>query len=77
MRYYFGLYNDLVTEDDEGVELDSLADAKAHAVCEARVMAADGVKKGHLNLSHYIQVADAGRTPLFRVTFREAVEVTG
>lgn len=75
MRYFFDLHNDIDTQDDEGVELASLAEAKAHAVTEARVMAADSVSKGHLNLSHYIQVADGGRADLFRVTFREAVEV--
>jgi hypothetical protein len=75
MRYFFNLHNDIDTQDEEGVELASPAEARAHAVAEARVMAADSVSKGHLNLAHYIQVFDDGRQALFRVTFGEAVDV--
>ncbi len=52
--YYFNLFNDDVTMDDEGVELADDEAARAHAVKEARVMAADTVLHGHLTGSHRI-----------------------
>ena len=77
MRYYFHLHNDIHTNDEEGVELVDDEAARRHATHEARTMAAESVRKGHLDLSHYIEVATDSGTSLFRLTFGEVVEVRG
>ena len=73
--YYFNLFNDDVTMDDEGVELADDEAAHARAVKEAREMAADTVLHGHLTCSHRIEFADAARKPIGVVRFDEAVDV--
>jgi hypothetical protein len=77
MCYYFHLHNDVEARDDEGVDLPDQAAAKEHALDEARAMAAESVREGHLDLSHSIEVADHARERLFSVTFGEAVKITG
>ena len=74
-HYYFHLYNDEVTMDDEGVELADAEAARAHALAEARHMAADTVSKGHFTGSHRIDIVDAAREPVGTVRFDEAVEI--
>jgi hypothetical protein len=76
VRYFFHLYNDIITRDDEGRELANEQAARAHALDEARVMAADGVRHGHLRLGHHIRVTDASGAEAFRVTFADAVRIT-
>ncbi|WP_231462806.1 DUF6894 family protein [Sphingomonas sp. URHD0057] len=73
--YYFNLYNDAVTMDDEGVELADPEAARAHAIKEARHMAADSVLQGHFACSHRIEFVDGERAPVGAVRFDEAVEV--
>lgn len=73
--YYFNLFNDDVTIDDEGVELADDAAARAHAVNEARVMAADTVLHGHLTGSHRIEFVGEAREPVGTVRFDEAVDI--
>lgn len=64
-RFYFHVFNGDVTHDDEGLELLDLAEARAVAVREARVLAAASLQEGHLNLAHRIEVSDeAGDTVL-------------
>ena len=74
--FYFDVYNDDVTLDDEGAELADLAAARAHAVKEARVLAAETVKAGHLNCRHHIDIRDESRVTLASVAYGEAVEVS-
>ena len=66
--YYFNLFNDDLTMDDEGVELADDEAARAHAVKEARVMAAD-------TQSHRIEFIDEARNPIGTVRFDEAVDI--
>jgi hypothetical protein len=73
--YYFNLFNDEVTMDDEGLELADAGAARAHAVKEARAMAADTVRHGHLTASHHIDFVDEDRNPVGSVRFDEAVEI--
>jgi hypothetical protein len=77
MRYYFHLRNDVDAPDDEGRELGSIEAAREIACEEARMLAADEVGRGHLNLDHAIEVTDGAGVPLFRVAFGEAVTVSG
>lgn len=76
MRYFFHLHNDIESFDEEGRELADTEAAHAHAVDEARVMASDSVRKGHLDLSHSVEVANEAKESLLKVTFGEAVKVT-
>ena len=76
-RFFFHLHNDEDTLDEEGRELPDVAAAQAEALFDARHMAAESVRSGHLNLSHFVQVADESGKGLFRVTFGDAVAILG
>jgi hypothetical protein len=77
MRFHFDLHNDVDTHDEEGVELPDELSARRYAEDSARIMAAESVRRGHLNLDHFIEVSDdVGRT-LFKVTFADVITVTG
>jgi Mg/Co/Ni transporter MgtE len=73
--YYFSLFNDDVTMDDEGVELADVDAARSHALKEARVMAANSVRHGHLITSHRIEVVDEDRRLVGTVRVDEAVDI--
>jgi hypothetical protein len=66
-----------VVIDEEGVELDSLADARLRAIGEARSIMSSEVAAGRLCLSCHIRVEDAQGETLMTVSFREALKVTG
>ena len=74
-RYFFDLYNHVITIDDEGAELENVAAARAKAIEYAQGMAADEVSHGGLNLTHFITVRDEDRQPLFVVRFDEVVKI--
>jgi hypothetical protein len=66
-----------VVIDEEGVELDSLADARVRAIREARSIMSSEAAAGKLCLSCHIRVEDAQGETLMTVLFREALKVTG
>lgn len=76
-RFYFNVRNDLVVDDEEGVELDDLHAARELAIESARVLVCESVKLGHLNLDHYIEVLDEERQPVLTLTFRDAFRISG
>lgn len=76
-RYFFHLFNDLDVLDDEGRELPDIAAALSTAETDAREMAAESVRRGHLNLSHCVEVRDEADHVLFRVCFGDVVTVSG
>ena len=76
-RFYFNLRNDLVVDDEEGLELPDLAAAREYALFTARSIAAENVHKGKLNLSHRIEIADEDNQVLATVSFADAVKVEG
>jgi hypothetical protein len=76
-RFYFNLRNDLVVDDEEGLELPDLAAAREYALFNARSIAAENVHKGKLNLSHRIEIADEDNQVLATVSFADAVKVEG
>jgi hypothetical protein len=63
--------------DEEGVDVESIADARLRALREARSIMSSEVAAGKLCLSCHISVEDANGTPLIAVPFREALEITG
>jgi hypothetical protein len=75
--YLFHIRNSEHTDDEEGTDLPDLAAARDHALEGARDLVCADIKKGWLNLDHYIEVADQSGTLLFRLTFREAFQIEG
>jgi hypothetical protein len=74
--YYFNIFNDEITMDAEGIELDGDEAAMARAVVEARIMAAESVRSGHLVGSHHIEVLDEAQRCVGAVRFDEAVAIS-
>ena len=75
LRFYFNLYDDLVSIDEEGKELPSLQAARERAMADARHMAGAEALEGHLNLKHRIEIADENGKVLAIVRFEDAVEI--
>lgn len=76
-RYFFHVFNDVITLDKEGAELADLAAAREYAVESARALVCESVKHGHLNLDHRIEIADEADARKMTVTFREAFTIEG
>lgn len=76
-HYYFHLYNDIVSMDEEGVDLPDLEAARANGIREAREMMLETVAEGRINFSHRIDIADESGAVVDTVTFAEAVKVEG
>ena len=76
-RFYFHLYNDITSIDEEGSELPNSAVALQRAITLAREMAAEAVRNGKLVLDHRIEVTDEAGAVTGKVEFRDVVEVEG
>ncbi|HET9639725.1 MAG TPA: hypothetical protein VFP12_11000 [Allosphingosinicella sp.] len=74
-RYFFHLYNDIVTMDEEGLDLPDLEAARANGIKEAREMMLETVAEGRINFSHRIDIADESGAVVDSITFAEAVRV--
>lgn len=78
LRLFFHLHEcGTVVLDEEGVEVESLADARLRAVRDARSIMAAEVGGGRLCLSCHITVEDDKGAILLTIPFREALQVTG
>ena len=64
-RYFFDTQDGDVNEDDTGLELGSLAEARKEAIRCLTEMA--GEKMPHSDRSISVQVRDENRRPLFRM----------
>ncbi|MDT9599296.1 DUF6894 family protein [Sphingosinicella rhizophila] len=71
-RYYFNLYDDDVTVDEEGKELPDLETAHTHALENVRAIACEELREGYLHLAHRIDVLDEQGRLALTVTFRES-----
>ena len=76
-RYFFHLYNDVISMDEEGLELPDLDAAHANGIKEAREMMVDSVSEGRINFSHRIDIADESGAVVDSVVFAEAVTIEG
>jgi len=76
-RYYFHVFNDEVSIDEEGSVLPDLDSARETAMDGCRDLVCESVQKGHLNLDHRIDVANDKGEVLMRVTFRDAFTIQG
>jgi hypothetical protein len=74
-RYFFHVFNDETSLDDEGLELPTLKAAQAHAITAARSIMSDELKAGRIVLSHHIAVHGENGGILLDVTFGDAVEI--
>ena len=76
-RYYFIVHDkDGRAPDSEGVELADVEAAMLHAAAGARSMMSDGIKAiGALDLTAYIEIEDADRARVTRLTFADAIEI--
>ena len=75
-RFYFHLHDDVDVPDEGGHEMPDLEAARAHAVGMARFEVAEAAKRGHILLSHRIDLEDEHGNVLAAVQVSEAVEVT-
>jgi len=73
--FYFNVYDDDVTLDDEGARLADEHAARARAVKEARALAADTVLHGHLVGRHRIEITDEHKNVVGTVRFDQAVDI--
>jgi hypothetical protein len=76
-RFYFHLYNNVVSCDDEGKDFPNPGAARQQALSYARDMAAVSVREGHLDLSHRIDVTDQDGDLVMSLPFREAIHILG
>ena len=76
-RFFFNLYDERATIDEVGVELPDLAAAHEAAIEEARAAIVEEVRRGHIDLSHRIEVEDEARRPVLLLPFSAAVEIEG
>ena len=75
-RYYFNIRNGHgFTSDEEGQELSSDTDARAHAILGARSLISADVMKGELDLGGQIEVTDDEEQGVMTIRFRDAVNV--
>jgi imidazolonepropionase-like amidohydrolase len=74
-RYYFNIYDDDTTLDEEGAELADEHAARAYAVQAARGLGAETAMHGHLIGHHRIEYVDKDQNPVGEVRFDEAVEI--
>ena len=74
-RYYFNVYDDVIANDIEGVELPNEAAARLQALLGARDLIAEQVRHGYFMRSHWIDVVDDQGAVLFAITFGDAVDV--
>jgi hypothetical protein len=73
-KYYFHLYDDMVTIDEEGVDPPDIAAARVNAIASIRGLICGDVQTGRLDLRHRIEVTNDNER-LFTVSYREALEL--
>ena len=74
-HYYFHLFNDETVWDEEGCILPNDAVALQRAASDARSMAAESVRNGHLVLDHRVVVCGADNQSIGTVHFRDVVTI--
>ncbi len=73
--YFFNVYNDEFTLDEEGQELSDADAARDEAIKSARALICDSVREGEVTLSHRIEVLSENGQPVLTLTFGEAVRI--
>ena len=76
-RFYFHIRNDMDVQDDEGLLLEDLEAVREVALESARGLICERVNEGHLNLDHYIEVADERGDVVLKLTYRDSFTIQG
>lgn len=75
-HYHFNIRNGLgFTADEEGLDLGSEEDARAHAIRGARSLMSAEMLDGRLDLDGQIEVTDDLDGAILTVRFRDAVQI--
>lgn len=74
-RYYFHLFDDVVSIDEEGIELSTIQAAHEVAVVNVIELACAEVQARHLHLDHRIEVTDEAGEVVDTVWFRDVIVV--
>ncbi|UYY76859.1 DUF6894 family protein [Sphingomonas sp. R1] len=75
-RFFFHLHDRVrLLEDNEGINCETLDEARMRAIATARDVMVGELRKGHLNLSWYILITDEQGNVAAHIPFREAVVV--
>ena len=74
-RYFFNVYDDVISQDEEVRDLPNLAAARLEALRGARGLIAEQVSHGYLVLSHWIDVVDEHGENVLTIAFRDAVDI--
>jgi hypothetical protein len=75
-RFYFNVYDDDITLDQEGTELADISAARELGRREVRGLAAESIKShGSLDLDHRIEILDESGTVISTVRFGDVVKV--
>ena len=74
-RYFFNVYDDVITQDEEGLKLPNLAAARLSALIGARSLIIEQVRHGYIVLSHWIDVTDEHGETVLTVTFDDALDI--
>ena len=75
-RFYFNIFNDDITIDNEGIECLDLDAARKRAMIESRVLACHAITQyGTLNLRHRIDIMDETGAICASVSFADAIKI--
>ena len=75
-RFYFHLHNSTgLTPDEEGRELEDLAEARECAIQDIRSVLCGEVEQGFIDMRGRIEIAHEAGEALMTVAFAEAVDV--
>jgi hypothetical protein len=77
-RYFLHIHNSHGTaEDDEGLEADTLSEAREKAVAGIRSLLGAEAANGEMNFKGRIEISDEGGKLLLLVPFTDAITVKG
>lgn len=77
-RFYLHIHNAHgEAEDDEGLDLPSLAEAQEQAITGIRSLLSAEVRNGTMNLNGWIDIRDENGSVLVKVPFADAVRIEG
>lgn len=75
-RYYFNVYNDEITIDEEGSECADSVAARQHAIMSAREIACENIRAtGGFCRADHIVIMDKDKNEIARVQFGDAITV--
>ena len=74
-RFFFNIRDGESIDDPDGMYFPDARTARLEAVRSARDIMAGDIRRGHLQLSSWIEVTDENGEAIFAVPFAEAVSI--